>query len=99
MNLPSILAALVIFVAVPLIWFVEWRLWRRSVQRPDLELMRERAWREAHLGVIVTIFALVFLNNGMEVPILDPFTTMVLTRTAILSLAVPALYWLWVYRT
>lgn len=98
MNLPSILAVLVIFVAAPLHWVVFFRLWSRARQYPEVRVLRDRTLTALALALIVTIFALVFLNNGMETPILDLFGTQLLTRSAILALSIPALYWLWLYR-
>ena len=98
MNLPSILAFAVIFVAAPLQWAVLFQLWRRVRRYPEVQTLRERTLVALGLASITTVFALVFLNNGMEVPILDPFATMVLTRAAILALSIPAIWWLWLYR-
>ena len=98
MTVQELLAWLVILVAVPLHWIVAALLWRRSTARPDIAVLRERTVSGVALALVVTIFALVFLNNGMEVPILDPPATQLLTRTAILSLSIPALLWIWLYR-
>lgn len=98
LTLPDLLARSVIRVAVPVNWYVVWRLWRLSRSRPQLGVLRERMFVALALAVVVTIFALVFLNNGMEVPILNLEQTQLLTRTAVLSLAIPPLRWLWQYR-
>lgn len=98
MTLPNVLAWLVILLAVPVHWIMVWRLWHLSRARPDLRVLRDRAETALGLAVVVSLFALVFLNNGMEVPFLDPFATMVITRSAILALSIPALRWLWLYR-
>lgn len=87
-----------VLIAVPLNWYLAWRLWSISWQHPSIGALRERAFLAVHLAIVVTIFAIVFLNNGMEQPILDVPTTQLITRAAILSLTIPALRWLWLYR-
>lgn len=96
--IPVILAWLVVLVALPLNWYVTFRLDRLSRANPDVRVLRERSYVAVSLALVVTIFAVVFLNNGMEFPILDLVTTQLLTRGAILGLALPALLWLWIYR-
>lgn len=96
--IPTILAWLVILVAVPFNWFVAWRLWRLARSEPNLRVLRERALTAAHTAVVVTVFAVVFLNNGMEIPLLNVEQTQLLTRTAILSLVIPPLRWWLLYR-
>lgn len=97
-KLPSVLAGLVIFVAVPLIWFEALVMWRRTVARPDLFALRIAAEHQLVASEVALIFALVFLNNGMEVPILDLQATRVVTRLSILTLGLPGLHFLWVRR-
>lgn len=100
MTLPEFLAFAVIFVGLPINWLVVWRLavlYRRS----RIAVIRERAIAAVTLASTVTLFAFVFVNNSFFDPRgapFDAFTSMVITRIAILLLALPALYWLWLYR-
>lgn len=96
--IPVVLAWLVVLVAFPLNLIATIRLVRLTYAHPDSRVLRERAYVSVALVLIVGVFAFVFLNNGMEFPILDLVTTQLLTRGAILWLALPALYWLWLYR-
>ena len=96
--IPTILAWLVVLVTVPLAWFVAWRLWRLTISQPQLRVLRERALLSGHSALVISIFAATFLNNGMAQPVLNPEQTMILTRTAILSLAIPPIRWLLLYR-
>ena len=96
--IPTILAWLVILIAVPLTWFVAWRLARLSMGEPGLRVLRERALSSVHSALVVSVFAGVFLNNGMAEPLLDSFLTMVITRVAILSLIIPPIRWLFLYQ-
>ncbi len=99
MNLASILSVLVVSVAVPMNWLVTIRLWRLSRGKPRIGVLRERAFVSLALTIIVTIFALIFLNNDLPVPVLDGATTKIITRAAVLVWSViPAAYWLWLYR-
>lgn len=98
MSLPDFLALLVIFVLLPGLVTMAVMLKRRQRARPTLRLLRADAFAAWWLAGVVAVFAAVFLNNGMETPILSPYQTMVLTRTALLSLAVPVARWLWIYR-
>lgn len=98
MTLPSVLAWLVILVAVPVNWAVVLRLRLLYRERPDNRVLRDRLLVSIVLSMVITIFGAVFLNNGLAVPGLSPFETMVLTRLAVLSLSFPALYWLFLYR-
>lgn len=93
-----VLAWLVILVAVPLNWIVTLRLWRLYRPGEDIGLLKERTLLALVLAIVVTIFAAVFLNNGMEDPILDLAATQLLTRSAILGLSIPAIYWLFLFR-
>jgi ABC-type molybdate transport system permease subunit len=97
MNLPAVLAWLNILLAVPVNWIVLVGLWQISRSNPGNRVLRERMFLALVLAPVVTIFALVFLNNGMEQPPLGLPQTQVLTRVAILALTIPALYWLSLY--
>lgn len=98
MTVIDVLAFLVVFLTVPLYWYITYRLWRLSRANPDVRVLRERAITSAGLAVIVTVFGLIFLNNGMDTPILDQAATRIITRSATLALTLPAAYWLWLYR-
>lgn len=98
MSLPTVLAFAVIFVGLPLNWLVVARL-VVLYRRTGIAVIRERALAAVVIALVVTLFAAVFVNNSF----FDPrghfaFLSMVITRVAILMLALPALYWLWLYR-
>ena len=96
---PTVLLALaVVFIAAPVNWYVVWRLWRLRRRDPTNRVLRDRMYVAIALSLIVSIFALVFLNNEVIPPPIDLFGTRLLTRSAILGLSLPALYWLWIYR-
>lgn len=96
-DLPAWLAFAVVGIALPLNWFLTWQLWRLSRADNSIRALNERTLVALHISFVVTVFALVFLNNGALVPFLTPWDTMVITRVAILSLSLPALRWLWMY--
>lgn len=99
MNVGALLAVLTAFVAVPLNWYVTVRLIVLSRRNPSIRVLRERAVIAIALSVIVTIFAVVFLNNELAVPFLAGDQTKIITRAAVLvGTTFPALYWLWLYR-
>lgn len=94
----EVLAILVVVVAMPLNWIVTAMLWRLYAERPTYKVLRERAIASLGLALIVSVFALVFVNNEMAMPILDAEATRLLTRTTLLVFSVgPALYWLRIY--
>ena len=96
--IPTILAVLVVAVALPLNWYVTLKLWRLARSAPEIAMLRERALVALALALIVTVFAAIFLNNEMVVPLFDLEATRIITRSAMLALSGPALYWLWLYR-
>lgn len=98
MSLPDILAALDIFVLLPMLVTMAVMLWRRSRARPRLVVLRSDAFAATVLTAYVAVIVTVFLNNGMDEPILGPYQTMVLTRAALFALAPPVAIWLWIYR-
>lgn len=97
-NFPEVLAWLVVFVAVPLNWVVVVALFRLLRMHTENRVLRDRFLVAGMLASVVTIFGIVFINNGLEVPPLGVPQTQVITRLAILSLAIPAIYWLTLYR-
>ncbi len=99
MTAPTLLALGTIFFALPLNWLVTIRLWRLYRAAPEIRVLRERAIASMFVAIVVTIFALVFLNNDLVPPVLAFDDTKILTRGAILAVGViPAGYWLWLYR-
>ena len=99
MNLPNILAVLVLVVGVPLNALVTLMLWRRSQAYPWIRVLRERLIAETCVLVLTIVFGLIFLNNDTLPPPLDTDVTRIVTRAVLLGVAViPALYWLWLYR-
>lgn len=96
-SAPVVLAILVTFVAVPVNWFVVIALGRLLRARPDNGILRDRFLVAAMLATVVTIFAAVFVNNDMTPPPFGLPVTQVFTRLSILSLAIPAIYWLSLY--
>lgn len=96
--IPVILAWLVVLVAFPLNLAATVVLIRLTLTHRDSRVLRERAYVAIALLMIVGVFAAVFLNNGMEFPVLNDEATRLVTRTAVLALALPAAYWLWLYR-
>lgn len=98
MSLPDVLAAAVIFLLLPALLIMAFMLIRRSIGRPRLRVLRSNAVLASWLAGVVAVHAAIYLNNGMAVPILPPYWTMVLARSALLSLAIPIGYWVWVYR-
>lgn len=98
-DIPAVLAYAVVLFALPVNWYVAYRLWRLSRSSPELRVLADRAIAAFFLAVIVSVFAVVFINNDIIPPPMDVYTTRILTRGAILSLVVPALYWLYLYRS
>lgn len=99
MNVASVLAVLVLVVGVPLNVYVTAKLWGLLRSSPGLRLLRERALVAAVVLLIVAVFGLIFLNNDLPESVLSGEVTKVITRAAILLLAiVPAAYWLFLYR-
>lgn len=99
MSDATLIAVAVLGLGVPLNAYVTYRLWHLARARPHLRVVRERAIVATAVLVIVVLFGFVFLSNDQVPPYLPLDVTRVVTRLAILLLAVvPASYWLWVYR-
>lgn len=99
MNLPNLLAVLVLVVGIPLNVLVTVMLWRRSHAYPRIRVLRERLIAETGVLVLTIVFGLIFLNNDALSPPLDTDVTKLVTRLVLLGVAViPACYWLWLYR-
>jgi len=97
--LPGLLTILVVFVAMPLNWYVTLLLWRLHRAEPDVSAIQVSGILSTCVAAIVTVFALIFINNTLDNIVLDSYSTQVVTRGALLVLSiVPALYWLRWYR-
>lgn len=99
MSPANILAVLVVAVAMPLNWYVTFKLWRLSRRNPTYKVLRERAIVALAVAIIVTVFALIFVNNDLTPPPVPGDITKLVTRSTVLAFSVlPALYWLRLYR-
>lgn len=99
MTLPTVLALLVLGIGVPLNLYVTLKLLRLSRASPELKVLRERAVVAVAVLLLIVVFGLIFLNNDLVPPPLSFGDTKLLTRMAMLIVAVgPASYWLWLYR-
>ena len=97
--LPQLFALLVVLIAAPMCWYVTVILWRLSRIDPTGVTLRVVAVFSTSIALVVTIFGLVFINNGMDSPVLNPPETMVVTRSTLLVLSlVPTVYFLRWYR-
>jgi hypothetical protein len=92
-TLPILLTILT-FATLPVHWLVAFRQWRMSAARPGSDTLRERAL--VPLAPLVTLFAVVFLNNDqpLDLRFLDGFTTQWSTRAAVVALVIPCVLWL-----
>ena len=98
MTVASLLADMIIIVAVPLNWVVAGLLWRLSYRVPDASVLRDRAIAATAVALTVTIFAFVFINNDLDDPIFAAPEIKLLARGAMLVLSIiPALLWLRLY--
>lgn len=98
MNLPNILAILVLVIGLPLNVAVALLLYRRSRAFPNIRVLRERFIVELGVLILVVVFGLIFLNNDTLPPPLDTDITKIVTRAVLLIVAVfPACYWLVLY--
>lgn len=97
-DIPALLAYLVMVFVVPVSWFAVWRVARLYRKAPHIGVLRDRLVVAVALAIIVTVFGIVFLNNEMANPVLSTLHTRLLTRSAVLGLTLPPLYWLWLYR-
>jgi hypothetical protein len=96
---PMLLGWLVLVIGVPLNLFVVGMLLRKSRARPDLRVLRERFITAVVILALVLVYGLIFVNNDTIPPPFDLATTKLITRLAMLGLAiVPASIWLWLYR-
>jgi hypothetical protein len=94
LSLSDALTLLVIFVAVPVNWFVTWRLWVLRQRSPSW-VLHDRFWVALAISIIVTVFAVIFVNNTLTPPWLNNDQTKIITRGAILGLStLTAFYWI-----
>ena len=97
--LPQLFALLVVLIAAPMCWYVTVILWRLSRAAPVGVTLRVVAVMSTSVALIVTAFGLIFINNGMDNPVLNSRETMLVTRGSLLVLSlVPTVYWLRWYR-
>jgi hypothetical protein len=67
--------------------------------RADHRVLRERGITATVVLLVVVVFGLIFTNNDLIPPPFNSESTKIVTRFAILSLAIiPAAYWLILYR-
>lgn len=103
MEIPKIIPATLAWLVaagIPILLIVCYRLWKllRLNRLRSNVVLRERLLISIRDAIIITIFSLVFLNNGMEEPPLGVPETQVLTRTTMLLPVIFAIYWLYMYR-
>jgi hypothetical protein len=99
MSIPTVIALFVLFVILPLNWYVTWRLWLLHKANPTIRVLRERGIVSTALSLLISLFAFIFLNNDLVPPPFAFEDTKLLTRGAMLLAGfVPAVYWLWLYR-
>lgn len=92
------LALATLFIATPLNWIVVVKLWGLYRAEP-LPILRERLIVAIAVAIVVTTFALIFVNNDLVPPIVGLDGTKILTRGVMFVAAViPPLYWLRLYR-
>jgi hypothetical protein len=97
-SILDFMAVLVTFVAAPLNWLVAVLLVRLSRAHPYVAVLRERAIFAVALAIIVSVSAVIFLNNDFVPPPLNLEQTKWLARPTLLVLSIgPTLYWLRIY--
>lgn len=99
MRLVSWLAVATLVIGVPLNLYVTARLWSLWLGDRRNAVLRERAIAALIVLITVFVFGLIFLNNDLPVAPVSFDDTKIVTRLAILGLAVvPGCYWLYLYR-
>jgi ABC-type enterochelin transport system permease subunit len=97
-SLTSLLALATLLIAAPLNWLVVLMSWRLYRTDPN-PVIRDRLIVAVAVAVVVTVFALIFVNNDLVPPIVPFDATKVLTRGVMFTAAVvPPLYWLRLFR-
>jgi hypothetical protein len=98
MPLPNLLALAVLFIGVPLNAIVTVMLLRRARANPTIKVLHERMVVSAVVLLLLVVFGLIFLNNDTLPPPFNTDLTKLITRFAMLVIAlVPPGYWLWLY--
>lgn len=98
MEFTAVLAWLTVGVGFPVSTLAALLSWKKVRQRPDLDVLKERAVTASIIAVGVLFFGLIFVNNDQLIPPFDVDTTKIVTRSAMLVLGiVPALLWLRLY--
>lgn len=100
MEVTAVLAWLTVLVAVPLCGVASWFLLKKSREAPNLRVLRERFLVSVVTMFVVLFFGVIFVNNDQTVPPISLDATKLITRSAILVLAlVQAGGWIWIYRS
>lgn len=98
-NLPNVVALVVLLVGIPLNVAVTFLLYQAYRDRPHNRVLRERFIAELSVLLLIVVFVIIFLNNDSLVPLVTTETSKLITRLAMLAVAViPASYWLYLYR-
>jgi hypothetical protein len=98
-ELTVFLALLVLLIGVPLNVLVTILLLRMWQKAPYLRVLRERFIVSFILTIVLLVFGLIFVNNDQEVPPISDVATKLITRVAMLVIAIiPAVTWLLIYR-
>ena len=97
---PSLATALAwsVVLVTPLLWVGTVLLLRLYRAAPDNGVIRAQLLSTEFAATVVTVFGLIFLSNDMKPPALSLPETQIITRLAILSLAIPVIYWIALYR-
>jgi hypothetical protein len=99
MEFTAVLAWLTLALGVPLNVTTAFLLRQKSRQAPHLRVLKERFIVSVITTVVVLTFGLIFVNNDQLVPPLDVDTTKLITRLAMLGIAIiPAASWILIYR-
>ena len=92
-TVPELFTVLAFWIALPLVWImtiVVWSITRRARADPanGHSLAHVVALVVTSFTAIVTVFAIVFANNGMAHPVLDLWQTQVITRSTVVIASV-----------
>ena len=96
---PNVLMAIgVLVIGVPLNVMVVFLLARVSLGTPGSKVLRERLVAALLVLVLTVVFGLIFFNNDTVPPYIETEATKLITRAALLAVAViPACWWLYLY--
>lgn len=87
MDVTAIMAWATLAVAFPLNAVAAFLLLKKSRQRPDLDILKERFITAVATTLLVLFFGMVFVNNDQTVPPLGLDTTKWITRGVLLAVA------------